>query len=111
VKPAKGAFIGRDAILRLKAEPPARRLCCLTLRDERRVVMGKEPIVDRDRVLGYVTSANYGYTTGRGIAYGYLPVSHAGPGTAVDIEYFGERCPATVSDEPLYDPKGVRLRS
>jgi glycine cleavage system aminomethyltransferase T len=75
------------------------------------VVLGKEPILDGERVLGYVTSANYGYTVGRGIAYGYLPPSHAAPGTPLEIEYFGGRYPATVSREPLYDSKGLRLRS
>jgi dimethylglycine oxidase len=111
VKPGKGPFIGRGAILRIKAEGTARRLCCLTLTGRGQVVLGKEPILDGARVLGYVTSANYGYTVGRGIAYGYLPPSHAAAGTAVEIEYFGERFAATVSDEPLYDPKGLRLRS
>ena len=50
--------------------------CCLTLDDPAAVVMGKEPILDGDRVLGYVTSANHGYT-GESIAYGYLPVACA----------------------------------
>ncbi len=111
VKLDKGEFLGRDALLRLRAQPPARRLCCLTLADAGRVVLGKEPILDGARVLGYVTSANYGYTVGRGVAYGYLPPTHASSGTAVAIEYLGERYGATVSSEPLYDPKGVRLRS
>ena len=63
-----------------------------------------------NRVLGYVTSANYGHSVGRGIAYGYLPNSHAAPGTSVDIVYFGERLNATVQNEPLYDPSSERLR-
>ena len=69
------------------------------------------PIVDGDSVLGYVTSANYGHTIGRGIVYGYLPVSHAAPGTSVDVVYFGERLPATVAEEPLYDPAGDKMRA
>jgi glycine cleavage system aminomethyltransferase T len=28
----------------------------------------------------------------------------------ITIDYFGERIPATVSAEPLVDPKGERLR-
>ena len=68
--------------------------------------MGKEPIMSGDRVLGYVTSANYGHSIGRGIAYGYLPNSHATPGTPVEIVYFGERLQATVQNDPLYDPTG-----
>jgi dimethylglycine oxidase len=73
--------------------------------------MGKEPILDGERVLGYVTSANCGYTVGTGIAYGYLPVAHASPGARVEVQYFDRRYGATVSTEPLYDPKGLRLRS
>ncbi|HLY22216.1 MAG TPA: FAD-dependent oxidoreductase [bacterium] len=111
VKFGKGEFHGREALLRIKAQGLARTLCCLTFDDAGRVVLGKEPILDGERVLGYVTSANYGYTVGRGIAYGYLPPSHAAPGTSLEIEYFGGRHPATVSREPLYDPKGLRLRS
>ena len=35
--------------------------------------MGKEPVYDGDRCVGYVTSAAYGYTIGTGIAYAWLP--------------------------------------
>jgi glycine cleavage system aminomethyltransferase T/glycine/D-amino acid oxidase-like deaminating enzyme len=111
VRPAKGNFLGRAALLRQKEAGVSRKLCALTLDDPDRVVMGKEPILDGERILGYVTSAGYGYTIGRGIAYGYLPISHAAQGTAVQIEFFGEPLAATVTREPLYDPEGLRLKS
>ena len=79
--------------------------------DPRTVVMGKEPVWAGGRVVGYVTSANYGYSIGRGIAYGYLPADLATEGAPVEIEYFGERHGATVTLEPLWDPKGERLRA
>ena len=60
-----------------RAEGVGRKLCCMTLDDAEAVVMGKEPIVDGDGVLGYVTSANYGHSIGRGIVYGYLPTEYA----------------------------------
>ena len=72
----------------------------MTLDCPEAVVMGKEPIMDADRVLGYVTSANYGHTIGRCIVYGYLPVDYAEEETGVDILYFNERLPATVAREP-----------
>jgi len=62
-------------------------------------------------VLALVTSAAYGYSIGRGIVYGYLPAALATPGTPVEVEYFGARHAATVSDEPLWDPKGERLKA
>ena len=107
----KGDFIGRTALEKFREKGPANRLVCLTLDDPRRVVMGKEPILDGASVLGYVTSASYGHTIGSGIAYGYLPNTHAEPGTNVDILYFGERLKATVRNDPLYDPSGKKLRS
>ena len=81
----------------------------MTLDDPAVVLMGQEPILDGERVLGDVTSANYGYTVRR-IAYGYLPVASAAPGTKVEVLYFGRRYPATVAAEPLYDPRGERLQ-
>ena len=107
----KGDFTGRDALLRIREEGIQRKLCCLTLDAPEAVVMGKEPILDGSRVLGYVTSANHGYTVGRFIAYGYLPLEYAQPGISLEIEYFGERYPATVAREPLYDPRGERMKS
>ena len=111
VRMNKGDFIGRDALTELRPHGNTRRLCCMTLDNPDAVVMGKEPIMDADRVLGYVTSANCGHTIGRGIVYGYLPSDYAEAGTGVDILYFGERLPATVAREPLYDPRGTRMKA
>lgn len=109
VKLDKGDFIGREALLRAREAGLSRRLRCLTLDDPSVVVMGKEPILDGNRVLGYVTSANLGYSVGKSIAYGYLPIEYD-EGAKVEIEYFGERYPATVTREPLFDPKSERMK-
>src|SRR6185437_14185029 len=108
----KGDFIGRAALERIRAEGVRRKLCCITLDDPAVVVMGKEPIYDAggDQILGYVTSANYGYSVGKSIVYGYLPVEHAVEGAKVKVYFFGNLHDATVTKEPLYDPEGARLR-
>jgi glycine cleavage system aminomethyltransferase T len=82
----------------------------MTLDEPAAVVMGKEPIRHDGRVVSYVTSAAYGYSIGRGITYGYLPADLAVEGTALEIDYFDERIAATVAAEPLWDPKGERLK-
>jgi glycine cleavage system aminomethyltransferase T len=61
--------------------------------------------------VSYVTSASYGYSIGRGIVYGYLPADIAQEGTSVEVEYFGNRHAARVAADPLFDPKGERLRT
>ncbi len=111
VKLNKGDFVGREALMRSREAGIERRLCSLTLDDPSHVVMGKEPIIDGERVIGYVTSANFGYTVGKSIAYGYVPIEYATAGTKLTIEYFGRRYEATVTEEPLFDPSHVRLRS
>jgi glycine cleavage system aminomethyltransferase T len=110
VKPAKGEFLGREAVLAVADVPPPSRLCCLTLADPSCVAMGKEPIWADGRVAGYVTSAGYGPSVGKSIAYGWLATDHATPGTDVEVELFGVRHPARVAEEPLFDPTGARLR-
>jgi glycine cleavage system aminomethyltransferase T/glycine/D-amino acid oxidase-like deaminating enzyme len=111
VRPAKGDFIGREA-LQAQAEQgePARRLVCLTLDDPAAVVMGSEPVHVDGVVAGYVTSASYGYSVGRCVAYAWVPGGAAVPGTSVAIEYFGEKVAATVAQEPLFDPEMARIR-
>lgn len=89
---------------------PARRLVPLLLDDPAHVVMGKEPVFHAGECAGYVTSAAYGYTVDASIAYAWLPAAAAEPGTPVQVEYFGERLPAVVAEEPLWDPEMKRIR-
>ncbi|MFF5498370.1 FAD-dependent oxidoreductase [Streptomyces aquilus] len=109
VKLDKGDFIGKAALERRKSDV-RRKLTCLTIADPHSVVLGKEPVYDGDRAVGYVTSAAYGYTIGKGIAYAWLPTELTTPGTALHIGYFDQRVEATVAEEPLFDPTMSRLR-
>src|SRR5207342_842618 len=111
VRMDKGEFQGRAALEMILERGLTQRLACMTFDDPSVVVMGKEPIWSGDRVVSYVTSANYGYSVGRGIVYGYLPVDLASEGTAVEVEYFGERYAATVAADPLWDPQGERQKA
>jgi glycine cleavage system aminomethyltransferase T len=72
--------------------------------------MGKEPVLVGDEVVGYVTSAGFGYSLGESLAYTYLPTCYAEEGAMVEVDYFGDRFAATVVSEPRWDPEGARLR-
>jgi glycine cleavage system aminomethyltransferase T len=110
VKLDKGDFIGRAA-LEKRAADVRRKLACLTVDDPSAVLLGKEPVLVEGRAVGYVTSAAYGYTVGKGIAYAWLPAELATPGQAVQVRYFDRDVAAVVSEEPLFDPRMQRLRS
>ena len=84
---------------------------CLTLADPRSVALGNEPVRIGSRSAAGSRRGGYGYTVGRSIAYAYLPPEHAEPGTAIAVEIFGEWVDGEVAPEPLFDPKGERIRA
>lgn len=109
VKLDREGFVGRDAVA--TAEPPAKRLRTFTLDDRNALVLGKEAVSYEGEVVGYVTSAAYGYSLGRALGYAWLPAD-VPEGAAVEIEYFDRLLPAHISgDAPLVDPGMERLRS
>jgi glycine cleavage system aminomethyltransferase T/glycine/D-amino acid oxidase-like deaminating enzyme len=111
VRMDKGDFVGRAALEGRSAATAERRLSCLVLDDPEAVVMGREPVFADGIPAGYVTSAAFGFSVGRSIAYAWLPAGAASPGRQVEIEYFGERLRAVVAAEPLFDPEMARLRA
>ncbi|MEO5574686.1 MAG: FAD-dependent oxidoreductase [Gaiellaceae bacterium] len=102
-------FLGKEALV-ARGEPE-RRLACLTLADPRAVALGSEPVRVGGQLVGRVTSGGYGYTVAHSIAYAYLPAVSTAPGTDVEIEIFGAWVEGLIAAEPLYDPKGERLRA
>jgi glycine cleavage system aminomethyltransferase T/glycine/D-amino acid oxidase-like deaminating enzyme len=121
-------FIGKEAYLRRRAEPPVAILCTLTVDDPtsstgvKRYMLGREPILTPDgkRIVdargrgSYVTSAGSGPSVGKHLLMAYLPPEYAKEGTKLAVEYFGERYPVTVAvagATPLFDPENARIRS
>ncbi len=112
VRVAKAAdFIGRDALLARRADGTRRRLACLVLDDPRAVTLGNEPVRMDGDVVGRVTSGGYGYSVERSIAYAYLPPDMTSVGTRGEIDVFGDWVGAEVVREPLWDPRGERIRA
>jgi glycine cleavage system aminomethyltransferase T len=123
-------FIGKEAYLRQRAEPPCAVLCTLTVDSHAsgdaigtpRYMLGGEPVLslsgerltDAKGRPSYVTSAGSGPSVGRHLLMAYLPAGHAVEGTSLLVEYLGERYPVTVARAgatPLFDPSNDRIRS
>jgi aminomethyltransferase len=107
VKPAKGEFIGRDAIERVRAEGPRRRLVGIEMAD-RSIARHGYPVVKDGRALGVVTSGSYGPSVDRSIALVYVETAHAAIGTELGVEIRGQARPARVVRTPFYPPKVKR---
>ncbi|MBM3573078.1 MAG: FAD-dependent oxidoreductase, partial [Alphaproteobacteria bacterium] len=103
----KSDFLGKTALQRVKQTGPSRRLCSFSI-DGWAPLYGGEAIMHRNIPVGSVTSAGYGHTVGRSIAFGYLPID-AVSADGFAIEAFGRTWPAERHDHPLYDPKRERI--
>ncbi|HJS17908.1 MAG TPA: aminomethyltransferase family protein, partial [Anaerolineales bacterium] len=104
-------FKGRQALQKQKADGIKQKLSCILLEDPDTVVFGSEPIRHEGNVVTWVTSGGFGYSVNKSIAYAYLPVELAKTGTRVSVECFGVEVQASVVKEPLYDPKGEKIKA
>lgn len=110
VSTKKDNFIGKAALDQLGGRL-SRKLIALTFDEITQVAMGNEPIFINEKVVGRVKTAGQGYTINKSIAYAYLPIEHTAAGTKVEVEMFGEKVIGAVAAEPLFDPKGERIKS
>ncbi|MEL6645556.1 MAG: FAD-dependent oxidoreductase [Pseudomonadota bacterium] len=114
VKPAKGEFIGRDAVLRKKDAGLSRRMLQFRVASPDHMLFHNEPLIKDGEIVGLVASANYGHALGGAIGMGYVPTTGETPADTLaasyEIEIAGERVPAKASLKPLYDPKSERVR-
>jgi aminomethyltransferase len=107
VKPAKGDFIGRDEIDKVRAAGPSRRLVGLMMAD-RAVARHGYPVLHEGRAIGVVTSGTYGPSVDRSIALAYVEAALAGVGTEVAVEIRGQGRPARVVKTPFHPSRVKR---
>ncbi len=103
VKPAKGDFLGRAAIERVRAAGPARKLVGIEM-TERAVARHGYPVVKDGAPTGVVTSGSYGPSVDRYIAMAYVGSAHAAVGTELGVEIRGQVKSARVVKTPFHPP-------
>jgi 4-methylaminobutanoate oxidase (formaldehyde-forming) len=109
----KGDFIGREALVKQKAEGIKRKLCTLVVTDtdDFTQIYGGEAVYHEDRVLSRVRSGGYGFAVKKNILYAYLPMGLAIQGNRFIVDLIEGRREAEVTASVLYDPKGEKLRA
>ena len=110
VRMEKGEFIGRAALEARRAEGPRRKLVTLAIDCDHAPSHGGASVMVDGRVVGTVTSADWGHRVGMNLAYAYvLPeVSEVGAGLTVDVLGMPET--ARVIAASPYDPEMSLLR-
>ena len=107
---ARGDYRAGAALAARKANGLQTRLRTVILEGNALPAHGAESVWHDGEIVSRLRSAGHAHTIDRSIAYCYLPLPLAKPGTGVEIELFGERVPAKVT-LPIHDPKGTRLKA
>ncbi|MFY7949610.1 MAG: GcvT family protein [Gemmatimonas sp.] len=117
----KPGFIGRDGALRERDAPSPRMLVTLDIDAVDADASGFEPVKLDGRLVGYTTSGAYGHWVGKSLALAYVDrdvvrdLTAIGSGGASDaaltVDVIGETRAARLLSAPVFDPKGVRIRS
>ena len=114
VKTGKPGFIGRDAVLKKRETGLDRRLVQFRLENPEPLLFHNEAVVRDGKIVGTVTSGNYGHFLGAAIGLGYVPAkgesAEALLSSRYEIEIAGQRHTAIASLKPLYDPDALRVR-
>jgi len=107
----KNDFIGREAAAKEQADGGKLRRVTFVVDAADADVLGDEPVWHDGAVVGWVTSGGYAHYVGRSLAQGYIPRELASNGASgFEIEILGDRRPAILQHEPLFDPEGSRMR-
>ncbi len=110
VKLGKPAFIGQEALRKRAGSAPQKTLAMLTVSGQDAPAHGGASVEHNGKVVGTVTSGDYGHRVERNIAFAYLDTDLS-PDADLVIDIIGQKIPATVFNDPAYDPTGLRFRS
>jgi aminomethyltransferase len=108
----KPEFIGRDALLQLKAQGgPAEKLVAFRMTEKCPPPRPHYPVYSADggQRLGETTSGGLSPTLDAGIGLAYVPVAHARAGETIQIDIRGRRFRAVIEKKPLYKKPEVRV--
>lgn len=101
VKLDKARFVGREALLRVAASGPRRRLVGLELL-EPGIARHGHPIAMDGEEVGTVTSGMLAPTLGRALALGYVPGDRAEPGRILAVGVRGRQVKGRIVRTPFY---------
>ncbi|WP_193211984.1 glycine cleavage system aminomethyltransferase GcvT [Luteolibacter marinus] len=105
----KGDFIGREVLVKQKADGLSRRLAAIAYTGKGAPPRAHYEVLDADgQSVSELSSGVLSPSLGQGIGMAYLPVGLAKPGTELQIDVRGRRFPAVVVKKPFYKPSAQK---
>ncbi|MDH3533004.1 MAG: FAD-dependent oxidoreductase [Gammaproteobacteria bacterium] len=111
VKPDKGDFLGRDALLAWQERGINNLLVTLEVGDvDDADALGNNALLKDGEIIGRATGGGFGFRVDKSLALGMIRPELAEPGARLEIEILGKNYPATVIADSPFDPNNERLR-
>jgi len=104
-------FIGKKASFEEKKKGIKKKLVTMTIDTKDIDVTNDEAIFKDKKCIGYVTSGGYAHHIKKSMALGYVPAELSKDKTNLEIEINGQFYLAQVTDKPLYDANGGKMKS
>ena len=105
-------FIGREALKRIAAESPKRKLAGVEIDGARLDLnMTRWPVRAGASAVGEITSAVYSPRLRKNIGYAMVPAEHAALGAKLRVQTADGERSATVVEMPFIDPKKLTAKS
>jgi len=104
-------FIGKEPTLNEKKQGPKKKLVTMTIDTDDIDVTNDEAILKDKKCVGYITSGGYAHHVKKSMALGYVPPELSKHNSTLDVEINGKLYLAHVTDKPLYDANGGKMKS
>ena len=104
-------FVGKEASLIEKKQGVKKKLVTMIIDTKDIDVTNDEAILKDNKCVGYITSGGYAHHVKKSMALGYVPEKLSTHDTILDVEINGKLYSAHVTDRPLYDANGEKMRT
>jgi glycine cleavage system aminomethyltransferase T/glycine/D-amino acid oxidase-like deaminating enzyme len=111
-----GGFLGKDAVVALKAAGPLkRRLLQILVKDPEPMLFHAEPVRRNGKAVGYVRAASYGHTIGGAVGLAMIDAGEVLDQKYIDagtweVEIAHKVYPVLASIKPLFDPENRKIK-
>ena len=107
----KNEFVGSKAIREKLNNGIKIKLVYLEIATDIADALVNEPIYYKDERVGLTTSGAYGFRVNKSLAFAYVNSDLVKEGIEFLIDIQGKKIKAKIIEEPVFDPKNLRLKS
>ncbi len=111
VSKQKTGYVGQAALAKRAASGPTRSLVTLDVECATAPAHGGASVMLGGKVVGTVSSGDWGHRVGKNLALAFMLPEFAGIGTHAEIDILGDLYPATVIASGPYDPDNARVKA